>query len=155
VKQPNRRWEMRRLALVLGVLALAGGAATPAAATSDGVVVVGHGSVEGGATATVAAFGLGDQARGLLRVESAPGFVFVSRVTCVRVVGARVLVGGVIVRSPTPATLGHTSLVAIEDGGRGGTDLLGIAFSNSGLDTCPVFDLPMRPVTQGNFFVHA
>jgi hypothetical protein len=88
---------------------------------------------------------------GQLRVESAPGFPFVSDVTCVRVVGERVLVGGTIVLSSNPATIGHTSLVAVEDDG--GEDRVGFAFSTSGLDSCPVFDLPMHAVTMGNFVV--
>jgi hypothetical protein len=89
--------------------------------------------------------------RGRLRVESVPGSLFVSEVTCVRVVGERVLVGRTIVFSSNPATIGHTSLVAVEDDG--GEDRAGFAFSNSGLDSCPVFDLPMNALTVGNFVV--
>lgn len=54
---------------------------------------------------------------GWLRIESAPGFLFVSEVTCVRVVGERVLVGGTIVFSMNLAIIGHTSLLAVEDAG--------------------------------------
>ena len=139
--------------LVLTVVAAAISVA-PVSAQPSTVVVAGHGSVAGGAVVTVVAFDANGLIGGVLRVESAPGFVFVSRVTCVRVVEGRVLVGGVIFRSPTPATLGNTSLVAVADGGPGGTDSVGIAFSNSGLDACPVFALPMHQLTLGNFVVH-
>ena len=139
--------------LVLALIAAAIGAA-PVSGQPSTVVVAGYGSVTGGAVVTVGAFDANGLVGGVLRVESAPGFLFVSRVTCVRVVEGSVLVGGVIISSPTPATLGNTSLVAIVDGGPGGTDSLGIAFSNSGLDTCPVFTLPMHEVTLGNFAVH-
>ena len=142
------RFSLLVLALVVGAVC-----AAPVAAQQSVTIVAGHGSVAGGAEVTVGAFDVGAHVGGVLRVESAPGFVFVSRVSCVRVVEGRVLVGGVIVRSPSPATLGHTSLVAIVDHGPGETDSLGIAFSNSGLDACPVFALPLHPLQSGNFVV--
>lgn len=144
---------MGRFSLLVLALVAAAIGATPVAAQPSFTVVAGHGSVAGGAVVTVGAFDVRGQIGGLLRVESAPGFVFVSRVRCVRVVEGRVLVGGVIIRSPSPATLGHTSLVAIVDQGPGGTDSIGIAFSNSGLDACPVFALPLHPLQSGNFVV--
>ena len=142
------RFKILVLALVAGAICVA-----PVSAQPSEVVVAGHGSVAGGAVVTVGAFAMDGHIGGVLQVESAPGFVFVSRVTCVRVVEDRVLVGGVIFRSPTPATLGNTSLVEIADGGPDATDSLGIAFSNSGLDACPVFELPMHEVASGNFVV--
>jgi hypothetical protein len=50
-------------------------------------------------------------------------------------------------------TLGATGLVSIFDRGGTGQDLLGIAFSSSGLDSCPTFDLFMSPVVSGQFVV--
>jgi hypothetical protein len=144
---------MRRCSLLL--LALVAGAisAAPVSAQPTALVVAGHGSIASGPVVTVAAFDVAGRVGGVLRVDNGPGFLFVSRVTCVAVVEGRVLVGGVIVRSPTPETLGNTSLVAIDDGGPGGADSIGIAFSRTGLDSCPVFGLPMHPVSSGNFVV--
>src|SRR5262245_39797315 len=107
--------------------------ASPVSAGPGTTVVAGHGRLPSGLSATVGAVSTPFGVHGRVRVVTQPGFVFVSRVTCVKVVGSRVLVGGVIVRSSNPATVGNTSLVAIEDGGSGGTDRLGSAFSNSGL----------------------
>ena len=144
---------MPRFKLLVLTLVAAAISAAPVSAQPSAVVVAGHGSVNGGTVVTVGAFDANGLVGGVLRVDSGPGFLFVSRVTCVRVVDGTVLVGGVIIRSPTPATLGNTSLVAIDDGGPSGTDSIGIAFSNSGLDTCPVFALPMHELTSGNFAV--
>jgi hypothetical protein len=134
-------------------VAVAAALASSVSAGPNITAVAGYGKLASGLSATVGAVSTPAGVHGRVRVVTQPGFVFVSRVTCVKFVGARVLVGGVIVRSSNPATVGHTSLVAIENGGPGGTDLLGSAFSTSGLDTCPVFAVPMNPVTVGNFVV--
>ena len=145
---------MRRVVLALLTLGLAAGVAAPAwAEHNPHVVVTGHGIVAGGARVVVAAYDHTGNVGGVLRVDSAPGFLFVSRVTCVRRVAFGVLVGGVIVRSPSEATLGNTSLVAIADGGPDGPDLLGIAFSRTGLDSCPIFPIPLHPVESGKFTI--
>jgi hypothetical protein len=145
---------VHRLVLYLAVVLSALAAAVPGlAAHNPHVVVTGVGTLAGGASADVGAYDHNGRIGGKLRVETAPGFVFVSRVTCVRAVGDVVLVGGVIFRSPSAATLGHTSLVAIRDGGPAGPDLLGLAFSSSGLDSCPVFPIPLHPLTSGGFTV--
>jgi hypothetical protein len=135
----------------LVVAASAAVAAAPVSAGADVVAVAGYSRLATGAAVGVGAVSTPSGVRGRLRVVSAPGFVFVSQVTCVRVVGERVLVGGRIVRSTNPATIGHTSLVAVEDGGR--DDRVGFAFGTSGLDTCPVFDLPLHDVVVGNLVV--
>jgi hypothetical protein len=137
---------------VLCVVTAASAAALSASAKVESdVFVVGHGQLTGGASVGVVAFSGPLGVRGRLVVESSPGFRFVSRVTCVSVVGTSVLVGGKIVRATNPATIGSTSLVAIEDNGV--NDRAGIAFSNSGLDTCPAFIPPMQELTSGNFVV--
>jgi hypothetical protein len=133
-------------------LAVAAVAASPLSAAGDNVVVAGAGQLPGGASVAVAAVASAAGVSGHLRVESAPGFLFVSEVTCVRVVGERVLVGGTIVSSSNPATIGNTSLLAVEDDGVAG-DRTNFAFSNSGLDACPVFELPLHIVSVGNFVV--
>jgi len=144
---------MRLMLVTILLVAAASLVAVPASARDDPrVVVVGQGQLAGGAKVSVLAVsGPGHGVIGRLFVESAPGFQFLSTVTCVREVGDRVLVGGTIIRATNPATIGHTSLVAVADGGN--DDLVGIAFSSSGLDTCPVFDLPMIEVASGNFVV--
>src|SRR5262249_8629419 len=143
---------MRQMLVTMLLVAAASVAAVPASARADShVVVAGHGQLAGGAVVGVGAISGPGGARGRLVVESSPGFRFVSKVTCVRDVGDRVLVGGTIVRSTNPATIGSTSLIAVED--RGADDIVGFAFSNSGLDACPVFNLPMQEVTTGNFVV--
>ena len=143
-----------RLGLVTVVAAAAAAiAAAPVSAGSDVVVVAGYGQIAGGASARVVAVSTPAGVHGRLDVQSQPGFRFVSKVTCVRVVGDRVLVGGVIVRATNPATIGNTSLVGVEDDAAG--DRVGLAFSNSGLDSCPVFDLPLHELTRGGFVVIA
>jgi hypothetical protein len=150
----QRKGVVMRVTLVALVVAtVAGVFAAPVSAGADVVVVAGYGRLSSGDSVAVGAVSSPLGVRGSLRVETVPGFVFVSEVTCVRVVGERVLVGGRIVRSTNPVTIGNTSLVAVEDSGR--DDRLGIAFSNSGLDSCPVFDLPMHPVEVGNLIVVA
>ena len=135
--------------LVLAALA----AAAPASARPDLTFVVGHGTLgTGPIVVSVSAFDFGGTVGGFLRSDNGGGFVFVSRVTCVRQVGERVLVGGVIIRSPSPATLGHTSMIDLEENGPA-PDRLGIAFSSSGLDSCPDIEPPLHEVTMGNFFV--
>ena len=144
---------MYRVALLVVALVLVAATAAPAAA-QFGVTVVAGQATSGSATVNVNAVQLDFTGfvGGTLRVESAPGFVFVSRVTCIRALADRVLVGGVIVSAPT-ATVGHTSLVAIRDGGPGTADSMRIAFSITELDTCPVFPLDLFPVSSGNFVV--
>ena len=144
---------MRR-ALALLVLVLAAlAAAAPATARPDLTVVVGHGTLGSGPiVVSVSAFDFGGTVGGLLRSDNGGGFVFVSRVTCVRRVADRVLVGGVIISSPSPTTLGHTSMIDLEENGPA-PDRLGIAFSSSGLDSCPDIGPPLHQVTGGNFFV--
>jgi hypothetical protein len=143
-----------RLAIVSLVVAVAVTAlAAPVSADTNIVVVAGFGKLASGASVAVAAASTPFGVHGQLRVESAPGSLFVSEVTCLKVDGARVLIGGVIVRSPSPATLGQTSLVAVEEGAVAQPDLVGFAFSNSGLDTCPIIPLPMNPVSVGRFVV--
>jgi hypothetical protein len=142
---------VRRLVPVVLASLLAASAVPAWAALKSHVVVTGHGTLAGGAGVAVAAFEHDERAGGVLRVESAPGFLFVSKVTCVEELPDGVLVGGVIVRSPTDATLGSTSLVKVVDGGPAGPDLLGIAFSRTGLDACPVFALPLHAVQTGKF----
>lgn len=149
---------MRRTLITLVFVVIGGAAlAAPVAAQIDRediVVVAGHGTVGPTATVDVAAVQLNGQARGTLRIDNGPGFFFVSEVRCVRVVENAVLVGGVIVDAFNPSLIGHTSMIAVDDGGPGGADNVGIAFSPSGLDSCPAFPLPVSPVTSGNFVVH-
>jgi hypothetical protein len=114
--------------------------------------VLGSGRV-GSFDISVAAFSTPGGPRGTVSVRTDPRVLHVSRVTCLRTVGDRVLVGGVIIHSSNPAVVGHTSLVAIRDGKAGAPDAVGSAFSSSGLDTCPVFALGLNPVTLGGFVV--
>ena len=147
---------MRRLAVSLLVVSAA--ALVPAAglaAPGDRTVVAGHGRVSS-SVVTVSANAAGSSVRGMTVIDNGPGFLFISDVRCVRVVGDTVLVGGVIVDSTNPITIGHTSLVAIQDGGPAGDDRVGLVFSFSGLDTCPTEVLgivPMRPLSHGNLVV--
>jgi hypothetical protein len=142
---------MRPILITIFAVAAVLVGASPVSAEADNVVVAGYGQLASGPSVGVNAVSTTQGVSGRLRVESAPGFLFVSEVTCVRVVGERVLVGGTIVSSTNPETIGHTSLVAVEDDG--GDDRVGFAFSVSGLDGCPVFDLPMNALTLGNLVV--
>jgi hypothetical protein len=142
---------MRLMLVTILAAAAATVTAAPVSAEAEIAVVAGYGRLASGASVGVKAVSTPLGVSGQLRVESAPGFLFVSEVTCVRVVGERVLVGGTIVSSSNPATIGHTSLLAVED--NGGEDRVGFAFSTSGLDSCPVFDLSMHALAVGNFVV--
>ena len=74
---------------------------------------------------------------------------------CIRTVGDRTIVGGVIVDSWNPVVIGRTSAVVVIDGGPGANDQMNLAFSISGLDACPsdVSTITLNPVTHGNYVV--
>jgi hypothetical protein len=114
--------------------------------------VLGAGRV-GSLDVSVAVFSTPSGPRGTFSVRTDPRILHLSRVTCLRTVGDRVLVGGVIIHSSNPAVVGHTSLIAIRDGKAGAPDAVGSAFSSSGLDACPVFAIGLNPVTFGGFVV--
>jgi hypothetical protein len=150
---------MRRTLLTILLVVISGVAlAAPVAAQvkSESIVIVGGEGTVGSFTVNVLAFQFHRHAPafGLLGINNGPGFFTVSLVRCIRVLENTVLVGGVIVHAANPDLIGHTSMIAVEDVGPGGADNLGIAFSPSGLDSCPVFSLPMYPVTSGDFVVY-
>ena len=149
---------MRNIRILLIAALCSGVLASPAGSvvSRDGstIIVAGSGTT-GSSSAEIFAVKFGGFVFGTATVETQPGFVFVSEVKCIRVVGTRVLVGGVIVRAPTPV-IGRTSLVVVEDGGFGrGGDRANFAFSFSGLDSCPefTFPFPLFPLTSGDFVV--
>jgi hypothetical protein len=140
------------LAIVSAALVASAVSAAPLAA-SDRIVVGGSGTL-GVSSVRVGAVSGPAGAQGTMIIESSPGFVFRIRVTCVRqLFGGLVLVGGVIVQATNPATIGHTSEIGVVDRRDvAAPDLLGIAFSSSGLDSCP-FAPPVFPISNGNLIV--
>jgi hypothetical protein len=142
----------KALVSVLAMLAVTAVTASPLAA-ADRILVGGQGVINFGPSLRVGALSGPAGVQGTMVIDNGPGFVFTIKVTCIRDLGAVVLVGGVIVQTTNPITLGHTSEVAIFDRGGTGQDLVGIAFSSSGLDSCPSIGQPLLQVTNGQFVV--
>lgn len=142
------------------LLALAGIGSLIAASTAGGevgtgvTVVAGAGGARASVWVQVAAQSTPGGVAGRFSVTG-EGYFHDVEVRCIRTLSDRTIVGGVIVDSFNPVVIGHTSLVAVSDGGPGGVDWMNVAFSSTVLDTCPLnaSTIPLNPLVHGNFVV--
>ena len=117
--------------LALLVVAIGGAMLTApvAALANEGTVVAGHGTVGPSSTVTVAASLLRRRCARMAPDRQRAGLPLRVPGDGVRVLADTVLVGGVIVHATNPTLIGNTSLIAVDDGGPGEPDNVGIAFT--------------------------